>query len=101
MLKKQTNYPTKINLPQASQQDPLTHESYGDNNINHHLNYRNPSPEYNHYYHPQIYSQVAMTQLHGNRWEGSNTPAHENNNIHTLSTTKNKPIKNNVISTNT
>ena len=94
MLTQYTNYPTNINQ-QASQQNPSTQESCVDNNISHNVNYINPSPGHNNYYHSQMYSQLAMVQLYGNGWGGPNSPAHDNDNIQALSTTENNKIENN------
>ena len=70
MLKQQSNYPNNSNIsPKASQQDPLTQESCGDNNTNSNVSYPTPSPGYNRHY------------LHGNGLGGSNITINDNNNM--------------------
>ena len=82
MLKQQSKYPNNSNiLPKASQQDLLTQDSCGDNNINNNISYITLSPGYNRYYPHPIYSQQAMVKLHGNGLGGSNITINENNNM--------------------
>ena len=101
ILKQQAYYPTNINTPPSVTAESINTRVLRRQYNNHNVNYPTPSHGYNHYYHPQMYFQLAMLQLHGNRLEGLNTPDHDDNNIHTLSTTQNNPIENNIIPTNT